>query len=284
MNKLRTYLELVKYRITIVVVLTTVAGYGLARGQFDTGMIFPVVGLWLVAAGSAALNQYQERKWDALMERTRNRPIPSGRVSPSEALIFSWMLIAGGLSLILLTANLMAAIFASLAVVWYNAIYTPLKRKSAFAVIPGSVIGALPPAVGWAAGGGSLNSPDLYILMFFFFIWQISHFWLLLMRFGTEYQKAGFPSLTNIYSEIQLRRITFLWSLATAISALFIPFFRITTNMWVLFCILLVALIFVYIFLDLLQIRKAFKLKKYFMSINLFLIAVVLILYLDILI
>ncbi len=280
--KVKALLQLTKFRITIVVTLTTIAGYGLASGGFDLSMLLPAFGLFFVAAGSAALNQFQERKFDAMMERTKSRPLPSGIVEPRQALAFAWFLILLGTGVILITSNLAAAFFALLAVLWYNGIYTPLKRKSAFAVIPGSVIGALPPAVGWAAGGGDIFSPGLYLLMFFFFIWQIPHFWLLLMRFGRDYEKAGFPVLTNIYSEEQLRRITFLWALATAVSALFIPYFHITTSILATFITPLISIVFIFIFVDLIRMKKEFRLKKYFMAINFYLLAVLIVMYLDV--
>ena len=115
----------------------------------------------------------------------------------------------GGFLVLLLGANLTAALLGMLAVGWYNGIYTPLKRITAFAVVPGAIVGALPPAIGWVAGGQSLGDMRLLALGFFFFMWQIPHFWILTVRCGSDYQAARIPSLTAIFSSAQLARITF---------------------------------------------------------------------------
>ena len=106
------------------------------------------------------------------------------------------------------------------AVFWYNVLYTGLKRVSAFAVVPGALVGAIPPAMGWAAGGGSLADPSLAALVFFFFMWQVPHFWLHLLTYGNEHAEAGLPSLTDVFSRDQMERLTFQWVSATAVSAL----------------------------------------------------------------
>jgi protoheme IX farnesyltransferase len=106
------------------------------------------------------------------------------------------------------------------AAVWYNCIYTYLKKKSAFAAVPGGITGAMIPAVGWAGAGGSLLDPRLAALSLFFAFWQVPHFWLFVMRYGKEYEEAGLPSLTAIFSPVQISRIIFVWIAATAVSAL----------------------------------------------------------------
>lgn len=280
----KTLLELSKVKITFAVSLTTIAGYGLAYGQFSERMILPTIGLFLIACASAALNQYQERRTDAIMDRTKNRPIPSGRISAENALIYIISLSLVGAALIYFSSNLTAVILAFLAMLWYNGIYTPLKKKSAFAVIPGSVIGAIPPMVGWAAAGGDVFSTKLFLLAFFFFIWQIPHFWLLLMKYGPDYEKAGFPSLTSIYTDDQLKRITFIWTVATAISALFIPYFNISNTLFAFVAIASLSVVFILMFSGLLKSSKAMNRRKYFMYINFFLLSVLISLYIDILV
>jgi protoheme IX farnesyltransferase len=175
--------------------------------------------VFLLACGSSALNQYQERGIDALMERTRNRPIPSGIIRPPRALLFALVLLGIGLSVIEVTGGLKVLLLGMFAVCWYNGLYTPLKRKSAFAVIPGALIGAVPPTIGWVAGEGYFFSPKLWAMSFLFFMWQVPHFWLIMLNFGREYEGAGLPSLKNIFTESQLRRITFHWIFALAVSS-----------------------------------------------------------------
>lgn len=223
----KVVVELSKIRISLLVALSSFVGYLLAAGKLSFPILIPTVGVFLLACGSAALNQYQEREFDRLMDRTRGRPIPSGRITPAEGLFISLSLLFAGVLFLLWSANLTAPGLGLLNVLWYNGFYTPLKRKTPFAVVPGSVIGAIPPAIGWVAAGGSLADPRILGLAFFFFIWQVPHFWLLLLSSGNDYRKAGFPSLTEKFSPPQLARITFVWIISTAMACLLIPLFGI---------------------------------------------------------
>ncbi|MCF8229908.1 MAG: heme o synthase [Bacteroidales bacterium] len=280
---LRLIAELGKMKITFAVSLTTIAGYVLANDGFDTGLILPTLGIFLLACGSSALNHYQERDKDAMMERTKDRPIPSGKISPSGAMIIAILFIVSGAYLLYFGSGFLAMQLGLLALIWYNAIYTPLKRKTAFAVVPGSIIGAIPPVVGWVAAGGSLTNPQVLILAFFFFIWQVPHFWLLLLKYGKEYEQAGFPSLTSIYTENQIRNITFIWTLATAIASLMIATFGVIDSIITKILLLLAAIWLVIAFADLiLRKNQAFNPFKYFMKINYFVLMVLFLLTLDV--
>ena len=223
-------ISLGKVRISLLVTLSTATGYLLAAEEVTIQMLLPAAAVFLLACGACALNQFQERKIDALMERTKNRPLPSGRLNPSSGLFISLGLISIGSFILFHRANLLTGMLGLFAVFWYNAIYTPLKRKTAFAAIPGALIGAIPPALGWVSGGGSLLDPRIWAIVFFFFMWQITHFWLLLLDFGKEYEKAGLPSLTRIFSPTQLRRILFAWVFATAVACLILPLFGLVTS------------------------------------------------------
>jgi len=279
---LNTLLELSKVRITFAVSLTTITGYVLASGQFDAGLILPTLGIFLLACGSSALNHYQEKDKDAQMDRTKSRPIPSGRISANGALLFSLILSAIGSLLIYIESGILAMQLAILALIWYNAIYTPLKKKTAFAVVPGSVIGALPPLVGWVAGGGSLTDPRALIIAFFFFIWQVPHFWLLLLKYGKEYEKAGYPSLTSIYSEKQIKYTTFIWTMATGVTALMLPVFGIVNSLIFSLATLLASAWLIIQFIRLLrQNDESFKPGVYFMKINYFVLFMIIFLSVD---
>lgn len=235
-----------------------------------------------MACGSSALNHYQEREADGKMDRTKNRPIPSGRVSPNHALTFSFVLTIIGSYLIYFGSDFLGLQLGLLAMLWYNAIYTPLKRKTAFAVIPDSVIGALPPLVGWVAGGGNITDPSAMILAFFFFIWQVPHFWLLMLKYGEEYKKAGYPSITSIYAPQQLKNTTFVWTFATAISALMIPFFGIINSVLASIGMVLASIWLIVIFSKLLLNKDpVFNPFYYFMRINYFVLAVMIFLTID---
>ena len=275
-------LELGKVRITFFVAISTSVGYLFHSGYFDVTMILTVIGVFLLACGSSAINHYQERNTDALMERTKGRPIPSGRISERYAIIVSLVLVVLGLGIIYFSSNVTALILGVIALIWYNVIYTPLKKKYALAVVPGSVIGALPPMIGWAASGGYVFDMEIIALAFFFFIWQIPHFWLLLLIHGKDYEKAGFPTLTKIFSDSQLGRITFVWIAALSTSCLLIPFFNLSSSVYAIVLMLLLGTWLLWktrgILSDYLE-RIIFR--NAFMAINLYVLAIVLVISLD---
>jgi protoheme IX farnesyltransferase len=167
------------------------------------------------------------------MDRTKNRPIPSGRISSSNALYISLFFVLSGSLILFVGSNLLALGLGLLNLLWYNFIYTLLKRRSAFAIVPGSLVGAIPPVIGWVAAGGTLLDPQIIVIAFFFFIWQIPHFWLLLLVLDKDYRQAGFPTLTQVFSREQLSRITFVWIVATAVTGLMIPLFGIVSDFWI---------------------------------------------------
>ncbi len=185
--------------------------------------------VFLLSCGATALNQYQERDIDGLMARTRRRPLPSGTLSPRSALVFSALLMAAGsgLSAAVGTAPLL---LCALAVIWYNGVYTLLKRRSAFAAVYGAPVGMLPPAVGWTAAGGSLTDPRLFALAMVFFLWQVPHFWFLLLESGDDYERAGLPSPAGVLSRFRLARVAMFWSVSAAAAALLLPLYGIVRS------------------------------------------------------
>jgi len=217
-----SYPELCKIKISFFAALSAGAGFFLASSGSVSGMLILTMGVFILACGSSALNQYQERETDGLMARTKKRPIPSGRIAPLRALCFSLALIIAGILSLLLMGAIPALLLGAFTVVWYNGVYTFLKRKTAFAVIPGALVGAIPPAIGWFAGGGALWDPKLAVTCFVFFMWQVPHFWVLLFNYGREYEEAGLPSLSDLFSRTQLQRITSQWIFAMVVSC-FLP-------------------------------------------------------------
>jgi len=246
-------------------------------------MILPITGVFFLASGSCALNQYQERGYDPLMERTRRRPIPSKKLSPSTALKISIGLLLLGSILLFGGAHWSALVFGLFAVFWYNGAYTPLKRKSAFAAVPGALVGAIPPAIGWISGKGFFSlDPPILAISFFFFIWQVPHFWLLLFNFGGDYEKAGLPSLTRIFSSTQLRRITFIWILATAVTCMMIPLFGMVESHAIHGGLFLVAFWLVWKSLKLLTSHHHSSSSQFiFKTINSYAVLVIILLTLD---
>lgn len=229
-NPLRTFTDLVKLPISALSTLTAVAGHLSATRAWTPGLLATASGVLMLAWGACALNQFQERHLDALMPRTRNRPLPSGRMRPSTALGVAFGLAVAGFWTLLLGAGVLPALLGLATLAWYNGVYTYLKRVTAFAVVPGALVGALPPLLGWTAGGGAPADPRGLALAFFFFIWQVPHFWLLLELHGEEYKTAGLPTLSGILPAASLARLTFVWTVSAAASGLLLPVFGLTTS------------------------------------------------------
>ncbi len=281
-EKLNILFELTKIKITLFVTITTAFGFICAAGNINTGIIAPVIGILLLACGSAVINHYQERKTDAKMDRTKNRPIPSGRISPVNALYIALSLIITGSLILYFGSGILALGLGLLNLIWYNGIYTPLKRHNALAIIPGSLVGAIPPAVGWVAAGGYIFDPQILIISFFFFIWQIPHFWLLLLILSKDYEQAGFPTLTKIFNQDQLSRITFMWISATGATGFIIPLFGIVKFPIIDFIIFLSSLWLIWKSTKLLQYNKGKKSFSFaFREINIFALLVVILLSID---
>ncbi|MBK7212667.1 MAG: protoheme IX farnesyltransferase [Bacteroidales bacterium] len=278
---LKVISQLGKVRISIPVAFTTLTGYILSHGSFDRGIVLPVLGIFLLASGASALNQIQEMEIDLRMKRTSNRPLPGGRISLTGAWIVTLgFFISGSLALILGPGWLTFLVgFATF--IWYNAIYTPLKRITAFAAVPGSVVGALPPLAGWVAGGGLLADEKAYLLGFFFFIGQIPHFWLLLLKFGEQYEDASLPSMTKLLSKIQIKRLTFIWIAAMAVVAFALPVYRVIFLQWTSYSVMGLSVLLVAYFIPLLRNSHEFKVGRSFVLINLYYLLVMLIMISD---
>jgi protoheme IX farnesyltransferase len=201
-HTLADYVALTKPRLNLLVVATSAAGYylGSAPPLNVPAMAAAVAGTALVAAGAAALNQVYERDTDALMRRTRMRPLPDGRITPSDARLFGLLLSAGGLALLGALVNLPATALALATLVTYLIIYTPMKRRSPTATLVGAVPGALPPLIGWVAahGGLSIGGAALFLIVF---LWQIPHFMAIAWLYRDDYGNAGFPMLPVIEPE-----------------------------------------------------------------------------------
>lgn len=275
-------LELGKVRITFFVSMTTSLGYILFTGKIDVGIILPTIGVFLLASGASCLNHLQEQKFDAAMERTKGRPLPSGRIDPLSTLLLGINVILVGSMFLYYSSNLEALLLGWLAVIWYNIFYTPLKRKFALAVVPGALIGAIPPVIGWAAAGGNPFATKILIVALFFFIWQVPHFWLLLLMHGKDYEQAGFPTLTKVFSSFQVSRITFVWIVALAFSCILIPLTEISSQPFTPVLLFLLALWLIFESRGILTtyIEKV-MLRKAFIRINIFVLLVVLLISID---
>ena len=192
------FAELIKARLTLLVLLTTAVGFYLgAHGSVNLlALLHAVFGAALAAAGAAALNQWWERRLDALMHRTKSRPIPAGRMLPRSALIAGSLLSIAGVIYLRFTCNLLSASLAATTIVIYIFAYTPLKRISTANTLVGAIPGALPPMIGWAAASGRLD-PGAWSLFAILFFWQLPHFFAIAWMYREDYARAGFEMVSK---------------------------------------------------------------------------------------
>ena len=195
-SRLADFAALTKPRLNSLVIVTTGVGYLAGQvGDFDLSLfIHTTVGAALVAGGAAALNQVAERDLDDRMHRTRDRPMPAGRLHTTEAVWLAVLLAAAGLLQLSLGANRSAAVFAFATLVSYVAVYTPLKRRTHWALLVGAVPGALPVMIGWAAAAPL--SPAAWSLFGLVFVWQLPHFLALTWLYRDDFAAGGLPLLS----------------------------------------------------------------------------------------
>ena len=208
-----------------MVALSALAGYLFAGGLWQIQILLVTIGVGLLAAGCSALNQWQEQDLDIRMERTQRRPLPTGKLSPASALLLASLSISGGSLLLSFLPGSVPLLLGLLAVICYNAIYTPLKRYTPFAVIPGAICGALPPLIGWTAAGGALMTQKSLILAGTLFVWQIPHTWLLLCHYRDDLQRSGLPNIFKTIPTQRLLKINNCWLTSLFLCYLLFPLF-----------------------------------------------------------
>lgn len=196
---LAVYADLIKARLTLLVLLTTLVGFYIGfRGPMDYALMFhTMLGTALVASGAAALNQLLEREHDAKMRRTQNRPLPSGQLQPVTVMLFGGVGAVAGLVYLALLANPLTSVIGAVTLVSYLFIYTPLKRVTWLNTAVGAIPGGLPPLMGWAAARGELSGGGWALFAILAF-WQMPHFFAIAWIYRDEYAKAGFQMLPNV--------------------------------------------------------------------------------------
>lgn len=195
--KLKAYFELLKFRLSFTVAFSSGFGYLLGVKAFDWVTFFMLfIGGLLVSGASVTINQIIEKDLDILMKRTQNRPLPTGRVSVNEAIIFACIVAISGFYLLMLYTNLLTTVLSFVSLILYSFVYTPLKRVGPIAVLVGAIPGALPPLLGWIAATGSI-SHEAMIIFGIQFIWQFPHFWAIAWVADDDYKAAGFKLLPS---------------------------------------------------------------------------------------
>jgi len=279
---LKTLLTLVKFKVSLAVTFTAVSGYLVYTGNFDFHILSLTLGVFILAGGSSALNEVQESRFDSKMDRTKHRPIPSGELSSKNALFISVLFILAGDFILYTAFGLVPAGLGLFNIIWYNLLYTNLKKVTPFAVVPGSLVGAVPVLIGWTAAGGYMLDSTIVFIAFFLFIWQIPHFWLLMVKYGKEYEHAGFPTINQSFSPDSLKKIIFSWVIATSAFSLTIPLFLKDISLLFFLVIFALNIMFVVIFTKLTFGKNTeLTVTKSFISINVYMLLFMIILILS---
>lgn len=217
--------------------LSTLNGVAAAGGVMlypgPTGASLPwlvFAGVSLLAAGGSALNQALEFEADRLMLRTRLRPVARGDMQPALAMLIGAAVVLAGILLLAAAGGITPALLGSGGILWYLGVYTPLKRRTPYALAAGAVCGALPPLIGWSCAGGSIPDYRIMLLAGLLYLWQIPHFWLFQRRHADDYRKAGFPLLQAATADTKFIGLFVLWTVAMVSAAMLLPAFGLVSR------------------------------------------------------
>ena len=270
----RIFPELIRINITLSVTLSAFTAWVAASGKVSMKSVFPLAGIFFLACSASVLNQIQEKEQDAKMDRTKGRPIPSGKLTSQQAFLIAILLLLSGFGILVSGLYWTCVILGILNILWFNGFYTWLKKKTAFAVVPGALSGVIPVFMGWSAAGGFLVDPTILLLAFFLFIWQIPHFWLLMLKYGDEYRLAGFPVMTDIFSNYQFRNIILAWMIGATGTSLLL----VLSGFWMFFLskvmIMGMNLLILILFFYQLYFARNPRYKLMFITMNAFLLVV----------
>lgn len=271
----RDLMELSKIRIVFMILITTAAGFAVgALGQIDLALFLnTMAGTALVAMGANAANQVMERDYDSLMKRTEKRPLPDHRLSVAAATSFTLAVTVIGLAWLALEVNTLACALAGFTWLTYIAVYTPLKRVTSLSTLIGSVPGAIPPMIGWAAATGALDN-GAWAMFAILFLWQMPHFLAIGYMYREDYLRAGFRMLSVIDEDgIRSGRQAFWFSMALLPLSLLLPATGIG-GAFVAITAFGVALLFVHKAWQFYRTRDRASARSLFMTSNLYLTAV----------
>ncbi len=251
--------NLAKLPLCLLIGCSALLGFALSPVTDVAHGVFVTFGIILISAAGACLNCCQEANQDGLMSRTKLRPIPSGRCTVKSGLIQAIVFAVTGVCILLFgVENHNVAILALFSLFLYNSVYTPLKKKSVFAIVPGAICGCMPPVIGWVAGGGDLVSYSAFILFTLFLLWQIPHFWLIVLHYREDYFKHDLPSMLQYVSKRQLELLVFVWVVAMAAVIQLIAASFVELSLFVRGSLVCFAL-----FLEIAFFVELFTLKKY---------------------
>jgi len=270
--------RLTRAPLSLLVTFSAMTGYVLTGSAITASFFFLLSGVFLLSAGTSVLNQVQEYRRDALMQRTNRRPIPSGEISMLNAILVAVVFILAGSVLLSFNGWLPMAL-GLLNIVFYNLIYTPLKTRSWLAILPGAAVGSVPPLIGWTSAGFYIFHPNALFLALFVLLWQVPHFWLLMIKYGKEYEMAGFCSISKNLNEQQIKSMVFLWGVFTSVFLMFFPLFGFNLSPLLMGLLIVLNLFFISQFYRFLFRQRApGTIRNAFILINSYAVAVFLLL------
>ena len=218
---LKHYIELLKFHLCAYIGLSAAFGHVMALQKISPDSFFLGAFVFFLACGSAVLNNIQDREFDSFFERTRNRSLPTKKVPVRHAKGMAGLLILVGLSGVFSAFGPIPTLAGLAALISYNGLYTPLKKRSLLAILPGSLCGMLPPLIGWTAAGGHPFDPKILLLMLVFGLWQIPHFFIILIKNGSASPDCqAFPCFSKIFSETEMKLQTLIWTSLYSLSIL----------------------------------------------------------------
>ena len=281
---LRSVLNLGKAGISFSVALTAATGYLLSIRVYNPDVLFVFIGVLLLAMAASALNQVQEREADNKMLRTQKRPLLNGNASFRLAILMITVFSLSGFLILYVYFSLLPALLGLGNLLWYNFVYTPLKYKTAFAAFPGGIVGAVPPVIGWTAGGGHIMHVSALTLALFFFIGQIPHFWILILKYSSEYKKAGIKTIAEKFSVKQIKRLVFSWVVATAASGSLLSYYLIINHNPAFYFLQALSASLIIYFIYWLGLKNNHHSYKAFLSINIYYLVVMIVLIADLMV
>jgi len=228
------HLSIAKIPLSLMIAFSALFGFVIQKAGLSPESLACFTVVFLLSAGCATLNNIQDINSDSTLQRTRQRPLPTGKINPNIALLQSGILLTVGLiGLILLAKDNSKLPFYGgiISIILYNGIYTPLKKQNVLAIIPGAICGMMAPLLGCLLAGGNIFGPINITALWIIGLWQFPHFWLILLCHRHDYQKSDvLPSMLTMISEVQLRRIILTWVLSFATITLFLPFLGVVTS------------------------------------------------------
>ena len=232
--------QLIKPGISCAAAASALLGFVMHAPDGDHGRMLVTWGaVLLLAAGGATFNNLQDRFQDAEFARTRHRPLPGARITVPESV--TQAIVLTGLSLIglfCLQGGFFLPAIGLAALGLYNGIYTPLKTRTTAAIVPGAVCGMIPPLIGWVAAGGRPGAHQIWHLMVIFGVWQLPHYWLLMLTYREDYRKAAATSMVNRFSTAQFNRIVFAWIPPYSFLMVLLPAFGMLRTTWITWLVL----------------------------------------------